>query len=79
MTEATPFPPGLSPVGGKTIGATFDGGKLLSNRGVLILRERKLGFAAVLSRHIPAIATARGSRTATATRRARGCSRLQRP
>ena len=47
--------PGLSPVGGKTITATFDGGKLSSNGGVLILREieRKLGLAAVLSRHIP--------------------------
>src|SRR6266496_3258765 len=54
MTEATLFLPGLSPVGGKTITATFDGGKLSSNGGVLILREieRKLGLAAVLSRHI---------------------------
>ena len=45
MTEATLFLPGLSPVGGKTITATFDGGKLSSNGGVLILREieRKLG------------------------------------
>src|SRR5881296_2441835 len=55
MTEATLFLPGLSPVGGKTISATFDGGKLSSNGGVLILREieRRLGLAAVLSRHIP--------------------------
>ena len=55
MTEATLLLPGLSPVGGKTISATFDGGKLSSNGGVLILREieRKLGLAAVLSRHIP--------------------------
>src|SRR6266581_3616506 len=55
MTEATLFLPGLSPVGGKTISAPFDGGKLSSNGGVLILREieRKLGLAAVLSRHIP--------------------------
>src|SRR5215813_1931735 len=55
MTETTLFLPGLSPVGGKTITATFDGGKLSSNGGVLILREieRKLGLAAVLSRHIP--------------------------
>src|SRR5262245_14442345 len=54
MTEATLFLPGLSPVGGKTITATFDGGKLSSNGGVLILREieKKLGLAAVLSRHI---------------------------
>src|SRR5438132_14350199 len=55
MTEATLFLPGLSPVGGKTISATFDGGKLSSNGGVLSLREieRKLGLAAVVSRHIP--------------------------
>src|SRR2546427_12595033 len=55
MTEATLFLPGLSPVGGKTITATFDGGKLSSNGGVLILREieRKLGLAGVVSRHIP--------------------------
>jgi hypothetical protein len=55
MTETTPFLPGLSPVGGKTITATFDGGTLSSNGGVLILREieRKLGLATVLSRHIP--------------------------
>jgi hypothetical protein len=39
MTEATLFLPGLSPVGGKTITATFDGGKLSSNGGVLILRK----------------------------------------
>ncbi len=39
----------------KTISATFDGGTLSSNGGVLILREieRKLGLATVLSRHIP--------------------------
>src|SRR5262249_44430633 len=36
MTEATLFLPGLSPVGGKTITATFDGGTLSSNGGVLI-------------------------------------------
>jgi hypothetical protein len=34
MTEATLFLPGLSPVGGKPITATFDGGKLSSNGGV---------------------------------------------
>jgi hypothetical protein len=37
------------------ITATFDGGTLSSNGGVLILREieKKLGLATVLSRHIP--------------------------
>jgi Transposase DDE domain group 1 len=55
MTETMPFLPGLSPVGGKTITATFDGGTLSSNGGVLILREieKRLGLATVLSRHIP--------------------------
>jgi hypothetical protein len=32
MTEATLFLPGLSPVGGKTITATFDGGKLCARQ-----------------------------------------------
>src|SRR5437762_13774787 len=55
MTETMPFLLGLSPVGGKTITATFDGGTLSSNGGVLILREieRKLRLATVLSTHIP--------------------------
>jgi hypothetical protein len=43
MTETMPFLPGLSPVGGKTITATFDGGTLSSNGGVLILRETHHG------------------------------------
>jgi hypothetical protein len=69
MTEATLFLPGLSPVGGKTITATFDGGKLSSNGGVLILREieRKLGLARCSAGTFLTIATARVSRTATAT------------
>ena len=47
MTETTLFLPGLSPVSGKTITATFDGGTLSSNGGVLILREieKRLGLA----------------------------------
>ena len=55
MTETTLFLPGLSPVSGKTITATFDGGTLSSNGGVLILREveKRLGLATVLGRHIP--------------------------
>ena len=55
MTEATPFLPGLSPVGGKEITATFDGGQLSSDGGVLILREieKRLGLARALSRHVP--------------------------
>lgn len=55
MTEATLFLPGLSPVGGKEITATFDGGQLSSDGGVLILRkvEERLGIATMLSRHVP--------------------------
>lgn len=55
MTEATLFLPGLSPVGGKEITATFDGGQLSSDGGVLILREieKGLGIATILGRHVP--------------------------
>ena len=55
MTEATLFLPGLSPIGGKQISATFDGGQLSSDGGVLILREveERLGIATMLSRHVP--------------------------
>ena len=55
MTEATLFLPGLSPVGGKEITATFDGGQLSSDGGVLILREieKRLGIAAMLSVCVP--------------------------
>ena len=39
----------------RPVPATFDGGMLSSNGGVLILREieKRLGLATVLSRHIP--------------------------
>ena len=55
MIEATPFLPGLSPIGGKEITATFDGGQLSSDGGVLILREieKRLGLAAMLSSSVP--------------------------
>jgi hypothetical protein len=45
--EATPFLPGLSPVCGRTVEARFDGGRLSSDGGVLVLREveRRLGIA----------------------------------
>ena len=39
MIEATPFFPGLSPVCGKKIVARFDGRRLSSDGGVLLLRE----------------------------------------
>jgi hypothetical protein len=44
--EVTPPLPGLSPVGGKSLVARFDGGRLSSDGGVLALREveRRLGI-----------------------------------
>src|SRR6516165_8811618 len=47
MVDATPFLPGLSPVQGKTVVALFDGGRLSSEGGLLVLREieRRLGLA----------------------------------
>ena len=55
MTEATLFLPGLSPICGKEITATFDGGRHSSDGGVLILREieKRLGIAAMLSACVP--------------------------
>lgn len=47
MTEDVPFLPGLSPVAGKPVHVAFDGGRLTSDAGVLVLAEveRKLGLA----------------------------------
>ena len=47
MNETIPFLPGLSPVGGKELCARFDGGRLSSDGGVLVLRgiEKRLGLA----------------------------------
>lgn len=47
MRETTPLLPGLSVVSGKIVDAAFDGGKLSSDAGVLVLREveRRLGVA----------------------------------
>src|SRR5205807_2567416 len=39
MVDATPFLPGLSPVQGKAVIARFDGGRLSSEGGLLVLRE----------------------------------------
>ena len=51
MTENSPFLPGLSPVAGKELCARFDGGRLSSDGGVLLLRELEhgLGLADVLA------------------------------
>jgi hypothetical protein len=47
MVDATPFLPGLSLVRGKAVIARFDGGRLSSEGGLLVLREveRRLGLA----------------------------------
>ena len=39
MTNSMLPLPGLSPVGGKTVVAKFDGGLLSSDAGILVLRE----------------------------------------
>ena len=51
MTETIPFLPGFSPVAGKELCARFDGGRLSSDGGVLLLREieRGLGLAELLA------------------------------
>src|ERR671933_327584 len=52
MAEHAPFLPGLSPVRGKPVHATFDGGRLTSDAGALVLAEveRRLGLAERLAR-----------------------------
>ena len=52
MAENAPFLPGLSPVCGKPVHLTFDGGRLTSDAGVLVLAEieRRLGLAERLAR-----------------------------
>ena len=51
MTEIIPYLPGLSPVENKELGAWFDGGRLSSDGGVLLLCgiEKRLGLAARLA------------------------------
>ena len=48
MDETTPYLPGLSPVEDKELCARFDGGRLSSDGGVLVLREieKRLGLGA---------------------------------
>lgn len=54
MADHAPFLPGLSPVGGKPVHVAFDGGRLTSDAGVLVLAEieRRLGLAERLARCI---------------------------
>jgi hypothetical protein len=52
MVENAPFLPGLSPIEGKPVQIAFDGGRLTSDGGVLVLAEieRRLGIAERLAR-----------------------------
>lgn len=52
MSDHAPFLPGLSAVGGKPVHVAFDGGRLTSDAGVLLLAEieRRLGLAERLAR-----------------------------
>jgi hypothetical protein len=51
MNETIPYLPGLSPVAGKELCARFDGGRLSSDGGILLLPgiERRLGIADLLA------------------------------
>lgn len=55
MTKLTPFLPGLSPVTGKPLTATFDAGMMSSDGGLVVLREiaLKLGLAEVITKPLP--------------------------
>jgi hypothetical protein len=55
MKDATPFLPGLSPVGSKSLTAARDAGNLSCNGGLIVLREaaRRLGLAAVIADPLP--------------------------
>jgi len=55
MKDATPFLPGLSSVGSKSLTATRDAGNLSCNGGLIVLREaaRRLGLAAVIADPLP--------------------------
>ncbi len=54
MNETIPYLPGLPPVGGKESCARFDGGRLSSDGGVLLLREieRRLEIAELLGSRV---------------------------
>ena len=55
MSEATPFLPGLSSIGSKSLTAAQDAGNLTSNGGLVVLREaaRRLGLAALIADPLP--------------------------
>jgi hypothetical protein len=55
MAETTSFLPGLSPVAGKPLTATFDAGPLSSDGGVIVLREiaLRLGLPEIITTPLP--------------------------
>jgi len=55
MNQTILYLPGLSPVAGKDLCARFDGGRLSSDGGVLVLREieRRLGVCDLLASCMP--------------------------
>jgi hypothetical protein len=55
MFEITPYLPGLSPIAGKPLTATFDGGRLSSDGGVIVLREiaMRLRLAETITAALP--------------------------
>jgi Transposase DDE domain group 1 len=55
MAEATPFLPGLSSIGSKSLTAAQDAGNLTSNGGLVVLRQaaRRLGLAALIADPLP--------------------------
>ena len=73
MVDVTPFLPGLSPVQTKAVVARFDGGRLSSEGGLLVLREveRRLGLADRLAACLNDPRGA-GKRSCTAWRRSSG-------
>ena len=55
MASTTPFLPGLSPVAGLPLTATFDAGLMSSDGGLVVLSEiaQRLGLAVVIARPLP--------------------------
>ena len=55
MPQATPLLPGLSPVAGKPLTASFDAGLMSSDGGVIVLREiaLRLGLADIIAMPLP--------------------------
>ena len=55
MPESTPFLPGLSPVAGLPLTASFDAGLMSSDGGLIVLREiaQRLGLADMIARPLP--------------------------